>query len=118
MMKSYKTISEYIGSFPPDVRKKLREIRLLIRRAAPGATEAIRYGIPTLRMKGNLVHFAAYKDHIGFYPGAEAMRTFTSELKGYETAKGTLRIPLDRNIPVSLLRRIVRYRVKKSVSGD
>ncbi|MFA5268070.1 MAG: DUF1801 domain-containing protein [Methanoregula sp.] len=107
------TIDEYIAAFPPDVRQKLREMRAAIHRAAPDAEEAIRYGIPTFRQNGNLVHFAAFKKHIGFYPTSSGIGNFRKELSAYTLSKGTIRFPLEQPVPYDLVERIVRFRVQE-----
>ena len=109
-----KTIDEYISAFPKDVRDILEEFRKVVRESAPQAEEAMRYGIPTFRLKGNLVHFAAFKNHIGFYPTPAAIETFREELAQYKQAKGTVRFPIDKPIPYDLVRKIVIHRVNKS----
>ncbi len=109
------TIDEYIAGFPPDVQEILEEIRTTIREAAPGAEETIRYAIPTFTLKGNLVHFAAFKRHIGFYPAPTGMEQFQSELSPYASGKGTAQFPLDGPIPYDLIRRIVQFRVKENL---
>jgi uncharacterized protein YdhG (YjbR/CyaY superfamily) len=108
-----KTIDEYIRSFPPVVREILEEIRKTIHEAAPGAEEAMRYGIPTFILDENLVHFAAFKRHIGFYPTPSAIRAFREELSPYKHAKGSIQFPLDEPIPYDLVRRMVEFRVKE-----
>lgn len=90
----------------------MRKIRATIRKAAPKATEAISYGIPTFKHQGNLVHFAAYKKHIGFYPGSAAIRNFTKDITKYRWSKGTIQFPLDTPIPYGLVQKITRFRVK------
>ena len=110
------TIDEYIAGFPPEIQEILERIRATIREAAPGAEEAIRYQIPTFVLKGNLVHFAAFKGHIGFYPAPSGIDHFRDELAAYAGAKGTVRFPLDQPIPFDLIRRIVEYRVQESLS--
>lgn len=114
MMKAYRTIDEYIEKFPGDVQQKLEQIRELIRRNAPGAEEAISYGIPTFKLKGNLVHFAAFKEHLGFYPGATGIEAFGDQLGKYHTSKGTVQFPLDKPIPVKLIADIVKFRVQQN----
>jgi uncharacterized protein YdhG (YjbR/CyaY superfamily) len=108
-----KTIDEYIAGSPPEVRASLRKIRAAIRKAAPGAREAIKYQMPTFTQHGNLVHFAAYKHHIGFYPAPRAIERFKAELSVYEGSKGTVRFPLDKPVPLGLIGRIVKFRVKQ-----
>ena len=109
-----KDIDEYIAQFPEDVRECLESVRQAIRRAAPAAAEKISYQIPTFTLQGNLVHFAAFKHHLGFYPGASGIEQFRGELSAYETAKGTVRFPLAQPMPLELIERIVRFRVKEN----
>jgi uncharacterized protein YdhG (YjbR/CyaY superfamily) len=111
------TIDEYISTYPPDVREILEKLRKTIHEAAPEAEEAMRYGIPTFRLNGNLVHFAAFEHHIGFYPTPSAIVAFREELSPYKHAKGSVRFPLDEPIPYDLVRKIVEYRVKESREG-
>lgn len=113
-MNEYKNIDEYIINFPDEVQVILRKIREVIHQAAPEATEKISYGIPTFYLKKNLVHFAAYEGHIGFYPGAQAIVDFADELNSYETSKGTVRFSIDKPIPYELIEKITRSRVLKS----
>lgn len=110
-----KNIDEYIAGFPKDVQKILEKIRLTISKAAPEAKEAIKYQIPTFTLNGNLVHFAAYKNHIGFYPAPKGIEKFKKELAAYEGGKGTVRFPLDKPIPFGLISKIVKFRVKQSL---
>ena len=114
-MKSQpKDIDEYIAEFPADVQKKLKKIRATIKKAAPEAEEAIKYAIPTFVLNGNLVHFAAYKNHIGFYPTPNGMEEFKEELSPYESGKGSAQFPLNEPVPYDLITRIVKYRVEKN----
>jgi uncharacterized protein YdhG (YjbR/CyaY superfamily) len=110
-----KDIDEYIAGFPKDVQEILEEIRRTIRKAAPDADEAIKYQIPTFILKGNLVHFAAFKEHIGFYPTPTGIEKLKDELSVYESAKGSVRFPLDQPIPLDLISRIVRFRVEENL---
>jgi uncharacterized protein YdhG (YjbR/CyaY superfamily) len=110
-----KNIDEYIAGFPQDVQAILEKIRATIREAAPGAEEAIKYQIPTFTLKGNLVHFGAFKKHIGFYPTPTGTEEFENELSVYEGAKGSVRFPLDKPIPYDLIVQIVRFRVKENL---
>ena len=105
------TIDEYIAPFPPETQAVLQEIRALIRAHAPGATEKMAYGIPTLFLNGNLVHFAGYAHHIGFYPGASGIAAFAPEFTAYKFAKGSVQFPLGEPLPTDLIRRIVEFRV-------
>lgn len=114
-MKAYKNIDEYISNYNPEVQKLLQKIRTSIQKAAPDATEAISYGIPTYKLNGNLVHFGAFKKHIGFFPGAEAIEIFEKELTEYVTSKGTIQFPLNQPIPVELVTKITKYRVTKNL---
>ena len=109
------TIDEYIAGFSPEIQEKLETIRATIRKAAPKAEEAISYMMPTFKLHGNLVHFAAFKNHIGFYPGASGIAAFQEELAGYETSKGTVQFPLDKRVPLSLITKIVKFRVQQNL---
>ena len=106
-----KTIDEYMMSFPEDIQQMLETVRATIRKAAPNAEEIISYAIPTFYLKGNLVHFAAFKNHLGFYPGASGIEAFKKELDAYKSSKGTVQFPFDKPLPVSLISKIVKYRV-------
>ena len=108
------TIDGYIAPFPPAVRARLSELRSLIRRLAPQAVEKISYGIPTFYLNGNLVHFAAFEHHIGFYPGPEGIAHFAAELKPYKRAKGSVQFPHDRPLPLELIAAIVEFRVAQN----
>jgi uncharacterized protein YdhG (YjbR/CyaY superfamily) len=107
-------IDEYIAGFPRDVQKILQKIRKTIQQAAPDAEEAIKYQIPTFVFNGNLVHFAAYQNHIGLYPAPRGVEAFKKEMDHYQGGKGTVRFPLDEPIPYDLITRIVKFRVKKN----
>ena len=112
--KAPKDIDEYIAGFSPEIQDILQKIRMTIRKAAPKAEEAISYMIPTFKLNGNLVHFAAYKKHIGFYPAPRGNEAFKEELSAYEGGKGTVQFPLDKPIPYTLIRKIVKFRVKEN----
>ena len=114
-MLQAENIDQYIRHFPSDVQKILTKIRTTIRKAAPEAEEAIKYAIPTFVLKGNLVHFAAYQNHIGFYPAPAGIKAFKEETKPYESGKGTLKFPLDKPIPFDLISRIVKFRVQQNL---
>ncbi len=114
--RRYVSIDEYIAGFPENIRSKLEELRQVIRQSAPQAEEVIAYGIPTFRFKGNLVHFAAFKDHISFFPTPSAIEAFKEELKQYKQSKGTIQFPLDKPIPFDLIKRIVKFRVDQNQS--
>ncbi|MEK6478535.1 DUF1801 domain-containing protein [Catalinimonas sp. 4WD22] len=118
-MKSEKTkpetIDEYIADFPQEVKEILEKVRMTIHKAAPEAEEAISYQIPTFKMNGkNLVHFSAYKNHIGFYPGASGIEAFKRKLRDYKSAKGSVQFPLSRALPYDLISEIVAYRLKEN----
>ena len=108
------TIDEYIAEFPPEVQVRLEEMRTLIRSLAPDATESISYAIPTFDLNGkHLVHFAAYKNHIGFYPTPNGLDAFAEQLRQYKSGKGSAQFPLDQPLPTELIRQIVEYRVEQ-----
>jgi uncharacterized protein YdhG (YjbR/CyaY superfamily) len=113
--KTPASIDEYIAAFPEDVQSRLQAIRQTIKEAAPQATEAISYGMPTFRLKGNLVHFAAFKNHIGFYPAPSGVEAFQKKLAPYKYSKGAVQFPLDKPVPFDLITDIVRYRVEESL---
>jgi uncharacterized protein YdhG (YjbR/CyaY superfamily) len=110
-----KNIDEYIADFPKDVQKLLQQLRSTIKKAAPNAEEKIAYGIPTFTLNGNLVHFGAYKTHIGFYPAPSGLEAFEKELAPYVTGKGTAQFPLDKPLPLDLITEIVKFRVMKNL---
>jgi uncharacterized protein YdhG (YjbR/CyaY superfamily) len=111
-----KSIDKYIAGFPQPVQEILEKIRLTIRRAAPDAEETIKYQMPTFTLKGNLVHFAAFKRHIGFYPVPTGIEAFKKELSVYEGGKGSVKFPLDKPIPYNLISKIVKFRVKENLA--
>jgi uncharacterized protein YdhG (YjbR/CyaY superfamily) len=110
-----KDIDEYISGFPPDVQEILQKVRMTVREAAPDAEETIKYQIPTFTLKGNLVHFAAYKKHIGFYPTPSGIDKFEHELSAYQGAKGSVQFPLSQPIPYDLISEIVKFRVEENL---
>lgn len=109
------SIDEYIAGFPEDVQAVLKQMRAVIRAAAPHAKEKISYGIPTFYTTENLVHFAGYKGHVGFYPSPSGIEHFKRELAEYELSRGTVRFPLDKPIPYDLVTRITEFRVNESL---
>jgi uncharacterized protein YdhG (YjbR/CyaY superfamily) len=109
----FKTIDKYVSTFPKDVRKILQEIREIIHKAAPRATEFIGYGVPAFKQNSVLVYFAAFKNHIGFYPTSKPITIFKKELSSYKTSKGTIRFPLDKKIPLGLIAKITKFRAKE-----
>lgn len=110
-MKASKDIDEYIAAFPKDVQEKLQDIRRAIRSEAPNAKEVISYGMPAFKQNGVLVYFAGYKGHIGFYPTSSGISAFRKELSRYEQSKGTVHFPLDEEVPLDTIKKIVRFRV-------
>jgi uncharacterized protein YdhG (YjbR/CyaY superfamily) len=110
-----RNIDEYIAGFPPDVQRILRKIKTTVKKAAPQAQESISYQMPTFKLEGNLVHFAAFKNHIGLYPTPSGTETFREELSPYETGKGSIKFPLDKPIPYGLIAKIVKFRVKENL---
>jgi uncharacterized protein YdhG (YjbR/CyaY superfamily) len=108
-----KNIDEYIAGFPKDIQKILKEIRATIRKAVPDAEETIKYDMPSFERNGILVSFAAFKNHIGFYPAPREVEAFKKELAAYEGAKSTLKIPLDSPPPLNLISKIVKFRAKQ-----
>jgi len=114
MIKKFKTMDEYIKTFPNDVQNILEKMRQTIRKAAPEAVEAISYQMPTFKLNGkNLVHFAAWKNHIGFYPTPSGTETFKKELSPYKRTKGSVQFPLELPIPYDLVEKIVIFRMKE-----
>jgi uncharacterized protein YdhG (YjbR/CyaY superfamily) len=110
-----KTIDEYIAGFPPEVRVILERLRATIRKAAPRAEEAIKYRLPTFVLSGNLVHFGAFKKHIGFYATPTGNKQFRKELSAYAGAKGSVRFPLEKPMPYGLVSKMVKFRVKENL---
>ncbi len=112
--KGASTVDEYIAMFPPEVQKKMREIRATIHAAAPQATEKISYQMPTFVLDGNLVYFGGFESHIGFYPIPSGIEAFKEELSRYKQGKGSVQFPLDQPMPLDLIRRIVLFRVEEN----
>lgn len=110
----YKSIDDYISGFPVEVQGLLQQVRLKIKELAPRAEETISYGIPTFKLNGNLVHFAAFKNHIGLYPTPSGLEEFEKELSPYKQGKGSVQFPLDKSLPLDLIAKIVAYRVRKN----
>ncbi|SCY80916.1 iron chaperone [Flavobacterium caeni] len=113
-MKKPETIDEYLSGFPPPTQTILMQIREAVQKAAPRATEKISYGIPTFYLYGNLVHFAAFKNHIGFYALPSGNEAFREELAAYPMGKGSIQFPIDRPMPLALIEKIVRFRVAEN----
>ncbi len=116
MKKQFKTIDEYIKTFPEEVQVILQKVRSTIHSAAPEATEAISYQMPAFKLNGNLVWFAAFKNHIGFYPVPSGMEAFKDEVAPYAAGRGTLQFPSDKPIPYNLIKKIVIFRAKENLA--
>jgi uncharacterized protein YdhG (YjbR/CyaY superfamily) len=110
------TIDEYIAGFPKDIQAILQKIRKIVKNAAPEAQEKISYQMPTFYLNGNLVHFAAFKHHVGFYPTPSGTQKFQKEISKYKAAKGSIQFPLDEPIPYDLIAKIVEFRVKENMA--
>jgi uncharacterized protein YdhG (YjbR/CyaY superfamily) len=117
-MQTFKpeTIDEYISSFPKPVQSLLQQVRKTIHSAAPDAEEAISYAIPTFKLNGNLVHFAAFKNHIGFYPAPTGLKEFEKDLSPYIQGKGSVQFPLDQPLPLALITKIVKFRAEQNMA--
>ena len=107
-------VGAYIAQFPPDVQERLQALRAAIREAAPDAAEKISYRMPTYHQHGNVVHFAAFKDHISLFPGSFGVTAFAHRLAAYKTSKGTIQFPYGKPLPLDLVKAIVRYRVDEN----
>jgi uncharacterized protein YdhG (YjbR/CyaY superfamily) len=116
--KMFSGIDEYISAFPPDVQVILNQIRTAVKKAAPQATEVISYGMPAFKQNKVLVYFAIGKNHIGFYPTPNPIKVFSKELEGYKTSKGAIQFPLDKKIPLTLISKIVKYRVVEDLEKN
>ena len=113
-----KTITEYIQAAPTDARKKLRAMRACIRKSAPGAKESLKWGMPAFSYRRILVTFAAHKHHIGFYPTPSAVKAFAKDLSKFATATGSIQFPLEKPLPLPLIRKITTFRVRESIEKD
>jgi uncharacterized protein YdhG (YjbR/CyaY superfamily) len=112
------SVAEYIDAAPIEAKKKLREMRACIRASAPNAKEGLKWGMPAFSYRRILVTFAAFKHHLGFYPTPSAVSAFAKDLKKFATAKGSIQFPLDQPLPLSLIRKITRFRVRESIGQD
>jgi uncharacterized protein YdhG (YjbR/CyaY superfamily) len=112
---TFKNIDDYIALFPKETQSLLQQIRATIKKAAPEAVEKISYQMPTFFLNGNLVYFAAFKNHIGFYPVPTGIEKFKKELSGYKTSKGAVQFPLDKPLPLELITKIVKFRVAENL---
>jgi uncharacterized protein YdhG (YjbR/CyaY superfamily) len=113
-----KSITEYIDAAPQEAQKKLRELHACIRKSAPGATESLKWGMPAFSYRRILVTFAAHKTHIGFYPTPSAVSAFAKELSKFVTAKGSIQFPLEKPLPLPLIRKITTFRLRESIEKD
>lgn len=113
--RQYQNIDEYIAGCPVELQSTLQRIRAVIHETAPQASEAISYGMPTFKLEGNVVHFAVFKDHYGFFPAASGVEHFQDKLAAYTTSKGTIQFPLDQPVPYDLIREITAYRVTENL---
>ena len=116
--KGFASIDEYIEYFPQETQKILKEIRTTIKAAAPQAEEKISYQMPTFFLNGNLIHFAAFKNHIGLYPTPSGTEAFKEEIAKYKNAKGSIQLPIDEPMPLKLISRIVKFRVAENLKGE
>lgn len=107
-------IDKFIATYPENIQALLKQIREVIKKAAPESEETINYGIPTFVLNGNLVHFSGYRSHIGFYPGASGIKNFQKEISKFKSAKGSVQFPIDQPLPISLITKIVKFRVKEN----
>ena len=113
-----KSITEYINAAPKGAQRKLREMRACVRACAPGAEESLKWGMPAFSYRRILVTFAGFKHHIGFYPTPSAVRAFAKDLAKFATAKGSIQFPLDKPLPLPLIRKITAFRVRESIEQD
>lgn len=115
-IKTYETIDEYILSVPPEIQETLKKLRKVIKESAPDAEEKISYQMPAFALNGILVYFAAFKNHIGFFPTSSGIDAFKNELTEYKTSKGTVQFPLNKPLPYELISRIVKFRVAENIN--
>lgn len=113
--QTFKSIDEYINLFPKTTQVLLEQVRKVIQEHAPEASEAISYQMPTFKLNGNLVHFAAYQHHIGFYPGAAGIEAFKEDFESYKWSKGAVQFPINKPLPLDLIRRMVQFRVNQNI---
>jgi uncharacterized protein YdhG (YjbR/CyaY superfamily) len=114
----FKTVDEYFSALPPKTRNILKGLRKTIREVAPQAEELISYNMPAFKLHGMLVYYAAYDQHIGFYPTSSPMKVFKDELADYKTSKGAIQFPIEKTIPATLVKKIVRFRVKENLEKE
>ena len=118
MNTKFQTVEEYIATFPPKTKKFLKDIRATIKQAAPQAEETISYNMPAFKLHGMLVWYAGYKEHIGLYPRTTVIQAFKKDLAEYKQSKGTIQFPLDQPLPLDLITRIVKYRIKENLEAE
>lgn len=117
-MSKIKSVDEYIQEYPLEIQKRLNEIKKLIKELAPDAEEKISYNMPTFFLNGNLVHFAAFKNHIGLYPLPSAIAKFEPELTNFKHAKGSIQFPHDKDLPIQLIRQIILFRIDENTNKE
>ena len=115
MMKTFNNIDEYIADFPQEIQALLNQMRETIQKASPEATEKISYAMPTFDLGGNLVHFAAFKNHIGFYPASSGIAAFQEEVSAYKNSKGAVQFPMNQPLPLTLVEKIVQFRTQENL---
>ncbi|WP_293297510.1 DUF1801 domain-containing protein [Pedobacter sp. UBA4863] len=115
-MKKHNNIDEYIAGFPVETQQILNRLREDLQQMVPNAKQKISYAIPTFTLNGNLIHFAGYKNHIGLYPGSKAIEVFADDLKGYQTSKGTIQFPIEKPLPMDLIKKIVDFCVVQNLA--
>ena len=115
-MKKHNNIDEYIADFPVETQQILNRLRDDLQQMVPNAKQKISYAIPTFTLNGNLIHFAGYKNHIGLYPGSKAIEVFADDLKGYQTSKGTIQFPIEKPLPMDLIKKIVDFCVVQKLA--
>jgi len=113
-MKTFQDVEDYIANAPTQSREKLKEMRAIIQSSIPEANESISYGMPAYKLDGPLVYFAGYAKHIGFYPTNSGITAFAPELSQYKSSKGAVQFPLDKALPIALIKKIIRFRVKEN----
>jgi len=118
MKIEFKDTDEYIATFPKETKEVLQQVRTAIKTSAPKAEEVISYGMPAFKLHGMLVYFAGYKQHIGFYPTASGIAAFKDELSKYKNAKGSVQFPLDKSMPIALIKKMVKFRVKENLEKE
>lgn len=116
-MRTPRNVEEYFSWFPQETQEKMKQVKASILKVMPQAEESISYAMPTYKFKGLLAHFAAYERHIGFYPGSLAIEVFAAEIAGYKNAKGSVQFPLNKAMPLDLIRKIVEFRLNENLNA-